>query len=48
MILPYGTSKSNPSKITNTSNLNQANNLNSILISLKDTLHLVNYIKLFF
>ena len=44
MILPYGTSKNNTSSSSNkvtSSNVSHANNLNSILMSLKDTLHLV-------
>ena len=41
MILPYGLKKTSNLKAPSANNLTQANNQNSILISLKDTLHLV-------
>jgi hypothetical protein len=45
MVLPYGSIKNNSTKTASANNISQANNLNSILISLKDTLHLVNFLK---
>ena len=41
MILPYGLKKTSNLKAPSANNLTRANNQNSILISLKDTLHLV-------